>query len=65
MYAAIVVKRITADSVTAPGLTAALQRSVVQAQVPMGSPQFISAALRPQLFVVDDNPPRPSKERSS
>ena len=65
MYTVIVAKRITADAVTAPGLTAALQRSVVQAQVPMDSPQFISAAFRPQLFPVDDNPPRPSKERNS
>ena len=62
MYAVIVAKRITAHTVTAPGLTAALQRSVVHAQTPTDSPQLVSAALRPQLFAVDDNPPRPSKE---
>ena len=50
MYAAIVAKRITADAVNIPGLTATLQRSVVHAQTPMDSPQLVSAVLRPQLF---------------
>ena len=67
MYAVIVAKRITAHTVTAPGLTAALQRSVVHAQTPMDSPQLTSVALRPQLFpvtvAVPVAPPRPLNQR--
>ena len=40
MYIATEAKRIRAEAVVIPGLTAPLQRSVVQAQMPMSSPQL-------------------------